>query len=108
MAMYTIVVVGVIGTGIVSLNDQNTIPSLVYIMVVLMILDYLLMLGAFRVLIRNHCWKVWQVVAAKLAILIAGIGFLLMATDIIINEWASDELKDFIFIYIFGLYGLLT
>ena len=47
-------------------------------------------------------------IAAKLAVLISGIGFLVMATDVILNEWASDALKDFVFIYIFGFYSLLT
>ena len=65
------------------------------------------MIGAYRTLIVNNKWRVWQIIVTKLALLIAGLGFLVMATDIILNEWAANEIKDFVFMYVFGLNSML-
>ena len=90
MAMYTIIIVGTIGSAIITTRQQLQDPAIAYSLGVIALIDFLLMLAAWRILIKNHRWRVWQIIAAKLVVMAGGIGFLVMATDIILNEWASN------------------
>ena len=60
-------------------------------------------------------FKQYQVILMKLCLLIASIMYTVLAFDLIVNDWATNAQKDFIFIYLFGmvatlleLYGKLT
>ena len=104
LGAFLMAAVGIIGFSYISANENPT-EMLVPILVISSFQTIVLFLGigAFRILILNVEWKAYQVVLMKICFLICSLLFTTLACDLIVNNWASDALKDFIFLYLFGM-----
>ena len=61
------------------------------------------MSGAFRIYLINGIWKRYQVIITKIILALSSLAFMIMGADIMINTQFIGPLKDFIFLYVFGL-----
>ena len=61
------------------------------------------MAGAYRIYLINGIWKRYHVILSKLGLIIASLGYMVLAADLMLHSQYEGALKDFIFVYAFGL-----
>ena len=96
--------IGIVGISYVSGKDNpNADFTPLFVISAIHVVIVFLGIGTFRVLILNVEWKAYQIVLMKLCFLICSLFFTILAFDLIVNDWATDAMKDFIFLYLFGM-----
>ena len=102
---FTLGAIGTIGFSYVIAKEYGSQIDLtpIYVVSGISVVVLFMGIGTFRLLILNGEWKQYQVVLMKICFLISSVLYITLAFDLIVNNWASSALKDFIFIYLFGL-----
>lgn len=53
-------------------------PAIIYILVTLALIDYFIFPGTYRIVMLRMKWKSWQVIIAKLSLVLLCIGYMVM------------------------------
>ena len=68
--------------------------------------NFFILAGTYRVLIKDTLWAKWQVILTKLTLLAAMVALIYITMVIIRKSDVAEQMKDFFFVYIFGVFSL--
>lgn len=76
-------IVGFVGMLVIIMPPE----SYVYAINVLMNIEFLLLVGVYRIVLANCNWAKWKVICTKITLLISCMAYLILAAHFIINSF---------------------